>query len=84
LKHIEIKYHYILDMVQRKEVLVQYLPTDDQVVDVLTKPLTRMNFDYFCEIIGMVENAFLTERECWCFHIPETLSRSYSSVTELS
>ena len=37
-KHIEIKYHYIRDMVQRKAVLVQYLPTDEQVVDVLTKP----------------------------------------------
>jgi hypothetical protein len=33
--------------VQRKEVLVQYLPTDEQVVDVLTKPLTRMKFEYF-------------------------------------
>jgi hypothetical protein len=38
LNHIEIKYNYIRDMVQRKEVLVQYLPTDEQVVDVLTKP----------------------------------------------
>ena len=38
LNHIEIKYHFIRDMVQRKEVLVQYLPTDGQVVDVLTKP----------------------------------------------
>jgi hypothetical protein len=36
--HIEIKYHYIRDMVQRKEVLVQYLPTDEQAADVLTKP----------------------------------------------
>jgi hypothetical protein len=27
--HIEIKYHYIRDMVQRKEVLVLYLPTDE-------------------------------------------------------
>jgi hypothetical protein len=37
LNHIEIKYHYIQDMVQRKEVLVLYLPTDEEVVDVLTK-----------------------------------------------
>ena len=36
--HIEIKYHYIRDMVQRKEVPVQYLPTNKQVVDVLAKP----------------------------------------------
>jgi hypothetical protein len=36
--HFEIKYHYIRDMVQRKEVLVLYLPIDEHVVDVLTKP----------------------------------------------
>ena len=36
--HIEIKYHFIRDMVQMKKVLVRYLPTDEQVVDVLTKP----------------------------------------------
>jgi hypothetical protein len=28
-KHIEIKYHYIIDMVQRKEVHVQYLSTHE-------------------------------------------------------
>jgi hypothetical protein len=52
------------DMVQRKEVLVQYLPTDEQVVDVLTKPLTRTKFEYFRDRLGMVENASLAEREC--------------------
>jgi hypothetical protein len=36
--YIEIKYHYIRDMVQRREVLVLYLPTDEQVVDILSKP----------------------------------------------
>jgi hypothetical protein len=51
-------------MVQRKEILVQYLPTDEKAVDVLTKPLTRMNFEYFHDRIGVAENASLTEREC--------------------
>ena len=37
LNHIEIKYHFIRDMVQSKEVLVQYLPIDDQVANVFTK-----------------------------------------------
>ena len=31
-KHIEIKYHYFRDMVQRKEVLVLYLPTNEHVL----------------------------------------------------
>jgi len=52
-KHIDIKYHYIRYMVQRKRVLVQYLPTNEKVVDVLTKPLTRKNFKYFHEKLGL-------------------------------
>jgi hypothetical protein len=46
-KHIEIKYHYIRDMVQRKVVHVQYLPTHEQIVNIFTKPLARAKFEYF-------------------------------------
>jgi hypothetical protein len=64
LKHIEIKYHYIRDMVQRKEVHVQCLSTHEQVADVFTKPLAKTNFEYFRERLGLVENASLAKREC--------------------
>ena len=43
---------------------MQYLPTNDQLVDVLTKPLTRMKFEYFCDRLGVTENVSLAEREC--------------------
>jgi hypothetical protein len=46
-KHIEIKYHYICDMVQRGAIKLQYISTDEQVVDVLTKPLSRVKFEHF-------------------------------------
>ena len=48
-KHIEIKYHYIRDMVQRKTIHVQYLPTHEQIEDIFTKPLANTKFKYFCE-----------------------------------
>jgi hypothetical protein len=48
-KHIEIKYHYIRDMVQRKAVHVQYLPTHEQIADIFTKPLAKTKFEYFRE-----------------------------------
>jgi hypothetical protein len=48
-------------MVQRKEVFVQYLPTDEQVVDVLTKP--RQSSSTFRDRLGVAENASLAERE---------------------
>ena len=44
-KHIEIKYHYIMDMVQRGAMKLQYVATDKQIADVFTKPLAMMNFE---------------------------------------
>jgi hypothetical protein len=46
-KHIEIRYHYIRDMVQRGSIKLQYVSTDEQVADVFTKPLSRVKFEHF-------------------------------------
>ena len=43
-KHIEIKYQYIRDMVEKGAMKLQYIATDEQVVDVLTKSLSKVNF----------------------------------------
>jgi hypothetical protein len=53
-KHIEIRYHYICDMVQRGSIKLQYVSTDEQVVDVLTKPLSRVKFEHFRDNLGIV------------------------------
>jgi hypothetical protein len=63
-KHVQIKFHYIRDMVQRKAVLVQYLATDEKIANVPTKPLAKLKFEYFRDKIGVVENAPLAKREC--------------------
>jgi ATP sulfurylase len=54
-KHIEIRYHYIRDMVQRGAIKVQYVSTDEQVADVLTKPLSRVKFENFRDNLGIVQ-----------------------------
>ena len=36
-KHIDIRYHHIRDFVQRKIMLLQYIPMEDQDADILTK-----------------------------------------------
>jgi hypothetical protein len=53
-KHIEIRYHSIRDMVQREALKLQYISTDEQVAIVLTKPLSRIEFEYFRDKLGMV------------------------------
>jgi hypothetical protein len=63
-KHIEIKYHYIRDMVQRKIIHVQYLSTHEQIAYIFNKPLSKTKFEYFRERLGLVENDSLTDRVC--------------------
>ena len=54
-KHIEIKYHYIGDMVQMGVVKLQYVAMEEQIADVLTKPLERVKFEYFKEKLGVLQ-----------------------------
>jgi hypothetical protein len=46
--------HYIRDMVQRGALKLQYISTDEQVADVLTKPLSHIKFEYFRDKLGIV------------------------------
>jgi hypothetical protein len=63
-KHIEIRYHFIRDYVQRGAVELQFISTDEQVADILTKALGRGKFVPFRDKLGVVRNTFLGKREC--------------------
>jgi hypothetical protein len=63
-KHIEIRYHFIRDYVQRGVVKLQYISTDEQVADILTKALLKGKFVFFRDKLGVVQNTFLAKREC--------------------
>ena len=40
-KHIDIRYHFIRDLVERKIVALEYIPAERQNADIFTKPLDR-------------------------------------------
>ena len=42
-------------MVQRGAVKLQYVATDEQIADVLTKPLARVKFEYFKKNLGVLQ-----------------------------
>jgi len=44
--------------------LLSYVPTEDQDVDILTKVLTRSKFEYHRGRIRVADNPYLVEREC--------------------
>jgi hypothetical protein len=53
-KHIEILYHFICDMLQRGALKLQYISMDEQVVEMLTKPLSHVKFEHFRDKLGIV------------------------------
>lgn len=40
-KHIDIRYHFVKDLVKNGLINVMYKPTDGMIADVLTKPLCK-------------------------------------------
>ena len=50
-------------MVHKGDIKIQYVSTDEQVADVLTKPLSRVNFEYFHDNIGVVRKDFPQKEE---------------------
>ena len=43
-KHIDIRHHFIRDLVERRNIQLQYLPTEDNIADILTKALANAKF----------------------------------------
>ena len=52
-KHIEIKYHYIRDMVAKKEVFLEHISTKNMLVDPLTKLIARDPFHGHIKGLGL-------------------------------
>ena len=44
--------------------LLDYILTEKQDVDILTKELSRCKFKFHKDRIGVADNPFLVEREC--------------------
>ncbi|KAI9911545.1 hypothetical protein PsorP6_009282 [Peronosclerospora sorghi] len=53
VRGVALKYHKLKDMVTKKEVTVQYCPSEDMVVDVLTKPLSGSFFAKHWKLFGV-------------------------------
>lgn len=55
-KHIDVKYHYIRQLVGDKEVDIRYIPTAAMAADILlTKPLTTKVFEEGRQLLGMYD-----------------------------
>ena len=46
-KHIDVRYHFVRERLQRGDIQVDYVRTDEQVADIFTKSLSRELFKKF-------------------------------------
>jgi len=63
-KHIDIRYHHLRDCVVKRIMMLQYISTEEQDADILTKALSKGKFEFHRDRIGVADNPFLVEREC--------------------
>lgn len=52
-KHISIKYNFLKDKVEEKEVKLVYVNTKEQIADIFTKPLSKESFEYLRDMLGV-------------------------------
>ncbi len=54
-KHIEITHHFIRDHVHNGDIGLEFVPTEQQLADIFTKPLNEENFCRIRRELGMSE-----------------------------
>lgn len=52
-KHIDIRYHFVREQVQKGVIEIEYLNTKEMLADLFTKPLARGQFEYLRSMIGI-------------------------------
>ena len=54
-KHIDVSYHYVREQVNLNIISVKYCPTEDMIADVMTKGLSKTDFEKFRNKLGVLE-----------------------------
>lgn len=53
-KHIDLRYHFIHDCVEKGTVIVEFIRTGEQKADILTKSLGRVRFQELRDKVGII------------------------------
>ena len=62
-KHIDIKYHFIHELVREREIEIGYCKTEEQVADIFTKALKTETFVKLKKMLGMAKLVELDLKE---------------------
>ena len=54
-KHIDVSYHYAREQVDNKIISLKYCRTENMLADVMTKGLTKTQFEKFRDMLGLIK-----------------------------
>ncbi|KAK6164186.1 hypothetical protein DH2020_001050 [Rehmannia glutinosa] len=54
-KHIDVRFHFIRDHIEKKDITLEYISTDKQLADIFTKPLCESRFEELKHKLGLIE-----------------------------
>ncbi|KAK6158554.1 hypothetical protein DH2020_005868 [Rehmannia glutinosa] len=54
-KHIDVRYHFIRDHVEKKDIILEYISIDKQLADIFTMPLCESIFEELKNELGLIE-----------------------------
>ena len=60
IKHIDVKYHFIRDVLSRGKIKLMYIPSNENGADILTKCKTLRSIPHFWNKLGLRQS---TEKE---------------------
>ena len=52
-KHIDIRHHFIQELVEEGTIIIDHVQTEHQKADLFTKPLDALRFDYLRKSLGV-------------------------------
>jgi hypothetical protein len=52
-KHIDVKFHFLRDCVEERQIVIEFVDTNRQLADILTKSLGRLRFMELRGLMGM-------------------------------
>ena len=55
-KHIEIRHHFIRDHVQNEDIILEFVPTEDQLANIFIKPLNADRFEQIRGKLGLCDS----------------------------
>ena len=56
-KHIDVRYHWLRDVLDEKSICLEKVHTDENGADMLTKCVPRWKFEFCCSLVGMTSSS---------------------------